>query len=787
MVRSWKPYAVHPASNRFGLRATRSGPRSEDAQPNESVNRRQRFPPTINSATHGRRAWWRAPVSHRSSQVAVRGRPGSSTRRALSSTSTVPYARPRSPTTTSGTGCPNTAQSPIDTIPRPPRPGHSASTPSIPASRSPAPKRQKLEGSPRVEIKREIPTETMGSNFASSVSPVSSETLVSNPKVKVERGISPELCSNPQLNTSGSKRYAPLPLECRKSHPNHAAARSAWARKEQEALRRLGLRVVRSFIREDGMVIDWEAIDSEPTDTAAVIERALLLNDAALRDPPVLSAERTISPPTSASQSTKRCQLEAPVDLPSVKDPGAEASRIRGPSSIPSADGRRHGQIQTTHLDTGDSASVHTPTPIDCFSEGGLRDTASHVALLPFSSSPHPRSPMHHQTTSNSLLHPPPTSQMRTRASSSQSTRLLHGHSSSPQSFSSPPPSQTALNTLHHILQLKRQISRSSSSTGPPALSPSPSCRKLYPASKEPQPNSSPSKKRPAESYADVVAAALNESARMSQERSGRASASSTPLRVYKKRRLLGDGTNLVPRNEPRRRERVRDSLSPTGHSSPPIAVLSHDTGSPPGSPLTELTPSVSGDELDLSYPPSPKPPILDTNSHHPSAEALTDSEPPRPVEPSEPVAGASSLLNIKRLPSEEKDEMESAGLRYLARYCRTFDTDRRALREAYAPDATFSCPSRNLRAKGRDGILDALTTLGHDFLCSERKAKYEVSFLPGIGTLLAGAQDEEAGYSMNFVLQPGDHEDREPELEQDTEQWPLVAIMHQIAFREGC
>ncbi|KAH9000158.1 hypothetical protein EDB92DRAFT_1829661 [Lactarius akahatsu] len=355
---------------------------------------------------------------------------------------------------------------------------------------------------------------------------------------------------------------------------------------------------------------------------------------------------------------------------------------------------------------------------------------------------------MRHQTTNNSLSHPPPMSQMRTRASNSQSTRLLHGHSSSPQSFFSPPPSQTAWDTLHHILQLKRQISRSSSSTGPPAVSPSPSCRKLYLASKEPQPNSSPSKKRPAESYADVVAAALNESARLSQERSGRAaSTSSTPLRVYEKRQLLRDGTNLTPRNGPGRRERVRDSLSSAGHSSPPI---------------------------------------LDTNSHHPSAEALMDSEPPRPVEPSEPVAGASSPLNIKRLPSGEKDEMESAGFRYLARYCRTFDTDRRALREAYAPDATFSCPSRNLRAKGGDGILDALTTLGHDFLCSERKAKYEVSFLPGIGTLLAVAQDEGAGYSMNFVLQPGDHEDREPELEHDTEQWPLVAIMHQIAFREG-
>ncbi|KAI9440406.1 hypothetical protein H4582DRAFT_1459071 [Lactarius indigo] len=494
------------------------------------------------------------------------------------------------------------------------------------------------------------------------------------------------------------------------------------------------------------MVIDWEAIDSEPTDPAAVIERALLLNDAAIRDPPIISSKRATSPLSPASQ---------------IEYPGADANQIRGPSSIPSADGRHQSQIQTTHLDTGDSTSVHTSTPIDRFPEGGLRDNAPIAALPPFSSSSrHPRSPMRHQTTNDVLLRPtPPSSQ---RASSSQSTRLLHGHSSSPQPFSSPPPSQHALNTLHHILQLKRQISRTSSSTGPPAVSPSPSCplRKLYPTlSKEPQPNSL-SNKRPTESSADVVAAALNESARLSQGGLGRASASSTPLRVYKKRRLLGDGQNLSSHNEPRRRERVRDSLSPAGPSSPPIAALGHDIGSLLGGPLPELTPSVSGDELDLSYPPSPKPPILDTNSPHPSASASAPlpTEPLRPVEPSEPVAGASSLLNFERLPSEEK---ESAGLQYVARYCRTLDTDRRALGEAYAPDATFSCPERSLRAQGRDGILDALTTLGDGFFCSVSKLKYEVSFVSGVGTLLVGKQDEEVGYTMNFVLQPGDHEDR--------------------------
>jgi hypothetical protein len=245
--------SFHPPSSRSGPRAARSGPRSEDAQPNESVNRRQRLPPTVNSAAHNRRSWWagrgpnRPAVAHHNLQSVVRERTGS-TRRAppTSANRAVSHARPHSLATTSGTGWPNTAQAPIDPKPRQ---GHSASTSSMPTSESPAPKRQKLVGSPSVEIKREIPTETMASSFALSVSPVSSETLVGDHRIKVERGITPELYSKPQHNMSGSRRYAPLPPECRKTHPNHTAARSAWVRKEQEALRRIGLRVVRTFIR----------------------------------------------------------------------------------------------------------------------------------------------------------------------------------------------------------------------------------------------------------------------------------------------------------------------------------------------------------------------------------------------------------------------------------------------------------------------------------------------------------------------------------------------------------
>lgn len=151
--------------------------------------------------------------------------------------------------------------------------GNFASVPSVLPRGAPAPKRRKLEGSPLTRMKRGHTTEKMMA-FMSSVSPVSSETLVGEHRIKRERSISPELSAEPQLITAGSKRYAPLPPECEKSRPGYRAARNAWAQKQQEAVRRLGLKVVRTFIRsvvhrsacrfltcrphrDDGMVIDW--------------------------------------------------------------------------------------------------------------------------------------------------------------------------------------------------------------------------------------------------------------------------------------------------------------------------------------------------------------------------------------------------------------------------------------------------------------------------------------------------------------------------------------------------
>jgi len=190
-------------------------------------------------------------------------------------------------------------------------------------------------------------------------------------------------------------------------------------------------------------------------------------------------------------------------------------------------------------------------------------------------------------------------------------------------------------------------------------------------------------------------------------------------------------------------------------------------------------------DELELSFPPSPMPapPIARPDPHLP-ALAIFPAESPPPVELVEP-ALQHSLSDILPASPDEHATMQSSALRYLERYYQTFDTDRRALAEAYTPDAFFSCSQRNLRAQGRDGILDALQALGPAVLCSVNGVEYDVLCLgPGIGVLLVvlgtmnGTRDGngEVRYAMSFVLRPGTEGDQER---------PLVAAVHQMVLRD--
>lgn len=328
-------------------------------------------------------------------------------------------------------------------------------------------------------------------------------------------------------------------------------------------------------------------------------------------------------------------------------------------------------------------------------------------------------------------------------------------------------PSQRAVDTLHHILHLKRQIGdHPSESPKPPAVSPLPSpLRRLYPLPKTQ--SGSLSRRSPA-TFADAVAAAINEGTRLDR-RQGPSSPPvlSTPLRVYRKRSsslatpIRKNESGAAPGVD--EKHQARRSPSSGRYSTPPIAVLGLGESSSESQIASSSVYGDEYDELELSYPPSPSPPPPTLPDSLPVSNVPID--PPRP---GEPVKQALQPSQSGLMPSslDENATMRSSALRYLEHYCQTFDVDRRALAEAYAPDATFSCSSRNLRAQGRDRILDALQALGPCILCSGHSVEFDMTYLgPGIGVLLVAlgtmggtgvSRTAEVGYAMSFMLRPG-------------------------------
>ncbi|KAI0038138.1 hypothetical protein FA95DRAFT_1613605 [Auriscalpium vulgare] len=111
------------------------------------------------------------------------------------------------------------------------------------------------------------------------------ETLVGEPHVKQVRTV-PEA----KLMTSGTIRFDTLPLECQKSSPRYQVARKKWAMQEKLRVLALGLKVPRTFVGESKLIIEWESakpvmsdtLEPDPADGIAVMERAYLVNDAAL-------------------------------------------------------------------------------------------------------------------------------------------------------------------------------------------------------------------------------------------------------------------------------------------------------------------------------------------------------------------------------------------------------------------------------------------------------------------------------------------------------------------------
>lgn len=67
---------------------------------------------------------------------------------------------------------------------------------------------------------------------------------------KRERSPTPPIGSAlPRQITAGSKRIAPIPPNCAKAAPKFVEERKAWAKREGEKLKALGLTVTKVFLR----------------------------------------------------------------------------------------------------------------------------------------------------------------------------------------------------------------------------------------------------------------------------------------------------------------------------------------------------------------------------------------------------------------------------------------------------------------------------------------------------------------------------------------------------------
>jgi hypothetical protein len=592
-----------------------------------------------------------------------------------------------------------------------------------------------------------------------------------------------------------------------KSQPNYKAARSAWAKKAQEELKRLGLRVVRTFIR---FVVPHSALScfhmsssqgrwygDRLVNAATIYRRAQLIifcrettadtSPLATAEPAVLPDRATVSDrsiqsvePTTPSHARASGDLGQPsierenprspsvVEIPGPLEGGGKRGSIEASSSVvvgqmrsdpSSGPYREGGSRQHEHPSAG------REDPIDDAPVSIARLRTSPVDSARISSSDRSRL---QQTTSNVPSRTAPQSGQTWKQPSGFQTpiRPSQQHITSPQhSQSLPSPSQRAVDTLHHILHLKRQISHHpSESPKPPAVSPLPSpSRRLYPLPKTQ--SGTPSRRSPGSS-ADAVAAAINEGTRLDRQQGPNSpSVLSTPLRAYKKRSL--SLATPMRKNESGAAPGVDDghqarrSPSSDRYSTPPIAVLGLGESS-----SDKASSSVYGDEydeLELSYPPSPNPPRATLPDSLPVSNVPIDPPPPE-----EPVKQAlqPSRSGLMSPPLDENAAMRSSALRYLERYCQIFDADRRALAEVYAPDATFSCSSRSLRAQGRDRILDALQALGPGILCSGHSVEFDVTYLgPDIGVSLIAlgtmggtgvSKTGEVGYAMSFMLRLG-------------------------------
>ncbi|KAI6039776.1 hypothetical protein EDC04DRAFT_1611997 [Pisolithus marmoratus] len=146
------------------------------------------------------------------------------------------------------------------------------------------------------------------------------------------------------LVTSGVKRFYPLPQNCHISCPQYKQNRKEWAASCIKELEALDLKVERTMIRDDGLVIDWsspvpvwaDTLKPNTCDLASVIVQTYEANDRARPPSRRHSSSRSQlprSPATLHSSDALRdvshvsSSLSSKL-LPSASTPGSTETRI---------------------------------------------------------------------------------------------------------------------------------------------------------------------------------------------------------------------------------------------------------------------------------------------------------------------------------------------------------------------------------------------------------------------------------------------------------------------------
>ncbi|KAK0212354.1 hypothetical protein DFS33DRAFT_20704 [Desarmillaria ectypa] len=160
--------------------------------------------------------------------------------------------------------------------------------------------------------------------------------------------------------TSGSKWYHPLPLDCQKSNPNWSINRKHWFKQESKYLRSRGLNILRTFFRDDGMVINWSSPVPVWSDTLEP-EQSSSLSPYLPPTPITSKSKKRPGKPKVSKQTLNGITSSEPIVLPgpALAPPN---DNIDVTSIIPS--GVRNDEPETIVIDDDDYTGPATQPPI---------------------------------------------------------------------------------------------------------------------------------------------------------------------------------------------------------------------------------------------------------------------------------------------------------------------------------------------------------------------------------------------------------------------------------------